>query len=61
MRYKLGFDSGYQLFREVNQKADRLGVYVSEILRVALTEYLERNPKDNEQEELKKYAATKGR
>ena len=55
MQYRLGFDAGYYLYHAIRRKADRAGLSVSQILRMALSEYLERNPKENEQEERKKY------
>lgn len=43
-------------FAAIRRKADKFGVSVSRVLRMAVIEYLENNPKGNEDEEIKKYA-----
>lgn len=60
MQWKVAFDAGYLLHAELHNKALRLGVSASAILRKAVDEYLERNPKENEREELAKYPKHQG-
>lgn len=55
MRYKLSVGLDYYFYRAICGKADRMGLSIAQILHMALSEYLERNPKENEQEERKKY------
>ena len=55
MQWNVSADVGYIFYSELNHKAVRLGVSTSAIVRTAVKEYLERNPKENEREELKKY------
>ena len=55
MQWKCAYDAGYFVYSALNAKAVRLGVSVSDILRTAVNEYLERNPIENEREELAKY------
>lgn len=53
-------DVGYIVYYELYNKAVRLGTSTSAIVRNAIVEYLERNPKENEREELKKYPKHRG-
>ena len=55
MRWKLSADVDFILYRMVDEKATRLGVSLSAIVRNAIVEYLERNPTENEHDELLKY------
>ena len=55
IHWNLGCDAGYQIFRDITQKAERLNTTKSEIMRVALMEYLEHHPRENEAEERKLY------
>lgn len=55
MQWILSASVDYILYNEINSKAVRLGVSSSAIVRNAIVEYLERNPKENEREELSKY------
>jgi hypothetical protein len=53
MGYKIAFAPEPCSFFEIRRNADRLGVSVSSIMRMAVMEYLERHPKDKEDEEKK--------
>lgn len=55
MQWNVTSDVGYILRAELDNKAVRLGVSTSAIIRTAIIEYLERNPTENEREELAKY------
>lgn len=55
MGIKCAFTAEPYSFFEVRRKADRLGVSVSSIIRMAVVEYLEKHPKDKEDEERKLY------
>ena len=50
-RWKLGFDADYLLYSKTHNKAMRLGVSASQILRMALAQYLTMHPDDAEQEQ----------
>ena len=60
MQWMLSASVDYILHNETNSKAVRLGVSTSAIVRNAIVEYLERNPKENEREELAKYPKHRG-
>lgn len=55
MGYKIAFTPEPYSFFEIRRKADRLGVSVSSIMRMAMVEYLEKHPKDKEDGERKLY------
>lgn len=55
MQWKVSATVGYIFYSVIYNKAVRLGVTSADILREAIKEYLERNPQENEREELKKY------
>lgn len=55
MQWNCAYNAGYFVWKALQDKAVRLGVTVSDILRMAVNEYLERNPIENEPEEIKKY------
>lgn len=55
-RWYLGCAIDYIMYREVNNKAVRLGVSVSTIMRMAINDYMEHHPKELEQEEKQLYS-----
>lgn len=58
--WQIGVSVDYDTHTAIESKVYRIGIKTSDLVRMAIQEYLERNPEQNESEEAKKYPKRNG-